>query len=364
MANQFEARMYEAGSGNSRLVVITVVPGKLIIDNEHAVLLDHIEVEVAGHNEDRIQLHDKDSGVTLMCMEHAHDLLDALRVADTNGRLQQSATATKRKVGALPWLKATYWIRITAGVLVGVVVAHFIVDKIIDMAADRIDPSVEKQIGSYLFKDQGKYDRTSENYKRVVRIGNRLTSHLKNCPYTFTYFVDNTSVVNAYACPGGYVVVNKGLIDRAANDDEIAGVMGHEIGHVVHRDSVHEMMHSVGLFCCAGMLVGLSGDYALQIAQALQIGKFLEGQSFSRAQEARCDIFGAGLTAESGYDAEGIAKFFEKMAKSSEASGDNKIMELLSDHPMDSARINAIRDEVRRLKKEHPEWFKRHAAPS
>ncbi len=358
MSKQFEARMYEAGSANSRLVVVTVETGRLIIDNSQVLSLDHMDVEVAGHEEDRIQLHDSQTGTAIMCMDRAHELLEALYDADTSGHLRKRASEIQKKVRSLPWMKGTYWLRV-AGCLVAILVGlHFMIDAMIDIAADRVDPSLEKKIGEYCFNSgKKKYDRTSDNYKRIERIGKRLTGNLKNCPYQFNFYVDDTSVVNAYAFPGGFLVVNKGLIDKATSDDEIAGVMGHEIGHVIHRDTVHTMMHSAGVLCCVGMVAGLGGDYAREIAQALSVGRFLEGQSFSRAKEASCDLLGADLCAQSGYDAEGLAKFFQRMESSSDGTDNNKVVELLSDHPLDSARVDAIKAEVEKLKKVHPEWF-------
>lgn len=364
-SKQFEARLYEAGSANSRLVVITVDDGRIIVDNTHTLSLEQIEVEVAGHEEDRIQLLDNASGVSLMCMDRPQELLQALHEIDPDGRFSQRTTGAKRKVSALPWLKRTYWLRIAVGVVALIVAAHFAVDAIIDLAADRIDPSLEQKLGSSYFKNPLKYDRSSPDFKRVERIGKTLVSHLpKSCPYKFNFYVDKTSVVNALSYPGGYIVFNKGLIDRCKSDDEIAGVMGHEIGHVLHRDGVHEMMHSVGVICCIGLIAGLGGDYSGQVAQALSLGRVLEGASFSRAQEARCDLFGARLTAESGYDPEGMAKFFKDLSTSKDSLGDNKIIGLLSDHPLDGERVEAIHAEIAKIRKEHPEWFKKTTTAS
>jgi Zn-dependent protease with chaperone function len=360
MQKQFEARLYERGSAESRLIAVDVDVDRLIIDGNRIIALNDLDIEITGHEDDRLKIHDRLSGATIICSERSAELLEEIHRADGNGHLKQKTSATQMKVKAMPWLKATYWLRIAFALMLVVIIGHFVVDKLIDAAADRIDPSMETKFGGLFFKTN-KYDRTSANFKRIEKIGTTLASKIKDCPYKFNFYLDKTPEVNACAYPGGFVVVNQGLMDKATSDDEIAGVLGHELGHVIHRDGVHKMMHGLGLVCCVGVLAGMGGDYSGQVAQALSVGKFLEEQSYSRDKEARCDIFGVDLTARAGYEADGIAKFFEKM-QAAGGSGDNKVLEMFLTHPLDSTRIATIKAECQRLRKEHPEWFVKHTA--
>lgn len=358
MQNKFEVRVYPPGSADSQYADIVVQNGSLVFADGSALPLDNIEIDVAGHNEDRLRLHDKTTGMAIICTEHTKQFLEALHGADVSGHFKQKATQAKRKVQSMPWLKGTYWLRIAVGFVVVIASCNFILSALFDLAADRIDPSVEAKIGEYYIKEKKKeLDTSSDSYKRIVRIGRSLVAKVGKTPYHFTFYVQKTPDVNAFALPGGYVMVNQGLIDKASSDDEIAGVLGHEIGHVIHRDGIRKIVHGLGVTTCIAIVAGLAGDYSMQIAQALVVGRFFEGQSFTRAQEASCDIFGADLTVASGYDGEGMVKFFEKLKSEGVGGVDNKVVELLSDHPLDSDRVKAIKAEIERLRKEKPEWF-------
>lgn len=357
MQDRFDVRIYQAGSGDSHAASIVIERGQIILSDGSVISLDTVDLDLVGHDEDRIKLHDRQSGIAIMCVDGTRELLETLHRADVNGHLASRANETRRKVAVQPLLKSTYWVRMGIGFVCILVVGYFGLNALFEAAADKIDPSLEAKIGEAYIKDKvAQMDTSSASYKRVVRIGKKLVSKLPKSPYDFHFYVAKTSDVNASALPGGYVIVNQGLIDQATSDDEIAGVLGHEFGHVIHRDGLRSIVHSMGVTTCIAMIAGVGGDYAAQIAQALVVGKFFEGQSFTRVQEARCDIFGAGLTVASGFDGEGMIKFFQRL-RGSGGSVDNKLLEILSDHPLDSDRITAIKAEIERLKKEKPEWF-------
>lgn len=365
MQDRFDVRIYLAGSADSHAASIVIERGSIVFSDGSAISLDNVDLDVVGHAEDRIKLHDRQSGIAIMCVDHPKEFLESLHRADVTGHLQSRARDTKRKVAALPWLKGTYWLRIAAGFALILVMGYLGLNALFEAAADKIDPSLEEKIGEAYIKDKvSEMDTSSASYERVVRIGNRLVSKLpKSQPYKFKFYVAKTEDVNAFALPGGYVIVNQGLIDKASSDDEIAGIIGHEFGHVIHRDGLRSIVHKLGVYSCIGLVAGAGGDYSGQIVQALIVGQFLEGQSFTRTQEAASDIFGADLTVASGFDGEGMIKFFQRLRGSS-GSVDSKLVEILSDHPLDSDRITAIKAEIERLRKEKPEWFVKSAPAS
>jgi beta-barrel assembly-enhancing protease len=353
--SKFEARKYSLGSGQAQPVSLTVAEGCIHIEENGqstSIPLDEIELEIGGHDDDRIKLYDRASAITLLCTNHG--LLDALEHADTTGNIKTQTAKCKKKVSALPFLKQTYWLRVGMVLLMLGSLSYFAIDRVVDIAADKIDPNIEKELGKRIAKDD-KLDTTSAGAKRVEAIGKKLLQHLGKTPYEFHFYLSPDKDVNAFAMPGGYVVVNQGLLDKASSDDEIAGVMGHEIGHVVHRDTIRQALHGAGVLVCLGVVTGLGGDYAEKVGEALSLGRYLETQNFSRGQEAKADMTGVDLAYSAGYKPEAMITFFERLQKE-DALGDNKLLALISDHPMNSDRIKSIRAEIDRLKQQrHPQ---------
>jgi hypothetical protein len=147
----------------------------------------------------------------------------------------------------------------------------------------------------------------------VNRVGQNIVLH-SDAKVAFTIKVIDADEVNAFALPGGYFYVNKGLILAADNESELAGVMAHEIGHVAARHAMRNQgkmtMINYGLF--AGMiLTGGIGGAVIQntagLAEALAFTKF------SRDSEAEADRLGAQYAYASGYDPHGMATMFEKL---------------------------------------------------
>src|SRR5689334_23611360 len=137
----------------------------------------------------------------------------------------------------------------------------------------------------------------------------RLTSR-GDLPWQF--FVVNSSEVNAFAVPGGYIYVNRGLIERARNLSELAGVLGHEIGHVVKRHSIKQMQQQQGaqvgvtLGC---ILTGVCGSEAA--AAAINVGGNALFAKFSRDDEAQADSVGIENVIRAGISPKGIPEMFQ-----------------------------------------------------
>lgn len=166
--------------------------------------------------------------------------------------------------------------------------------------------------------------------KVVDRIGVRLTAASK---YPFRFFVVRDPRVNAFALPGGKVVVFTGLLEAADSADEVAGVLAHEASHVERRHSLRNMIHGLGLRAVMAVALGdfaggIWGDMAGQLAEL----------SYGRDLEREADLDGLDLLRKSGLPAEGMASFFEKMAAREEGN-----IKLLSSHPASEERLQALR---------------------
>jgi hypothetical protein len=179
----------------------------------------------------------------------------------------------------------------------------------------------------------------------VQRMGQKLASapEAKQSGFQFTFTVLNVDEINAFALPGGPMFIYTGLLKAVDNEAQLAGVMGHEMSHVILRHGTHEATKANGLQVLAGGLASLLGGGKLvQAGLGLTANSFI--LKFSRDAESEADAMGSHLMAESGYDPVQMAKFFEKLAGSGQS-----MPQILSDHPNPGNRETAITAEMRTL---------------
>jgi predicted Zn-dependent protease len=155
-------------------------------------------------------------------------------------------------------------------------------------------------------------------------------------PVVLRPFIIRTRVVNAYAMPGGYVHINKGIIDDTEAPDELAGVIGHELGHVAHRDTMRSTLHTTGLSYLFGVALGdVIGSGGLVVAAQRVLGN-----RHTRSQEAAADTFGTEVLRKLGADPHALGNIFERWSRRSKQS---RRMLILYDHPSSADRVAAIR---------------------
>ncbi len=177
--------------------------------------------------------------------------------------------------------------------------------------------------------------------ERVRRIGQRIAAAvgdaLPGAKWEFVVF-DAPETVNAFALPGGKVGIYTGLLKLADSDDEIAIVMGHEIGHVTARHGAERM--SQGLMVAVGGVILDSATSGKKNHDLLLVGYGLASTggilAFSRKHESEADYIGIRYAAKAGYDPRAAVTFWQKMAK---ASSPSKMPAFLSTHPSNDRRI-------------------------
>jgi predicted Zn-dependent protease len=182
----------------------------------------------------------------------------------------------------------------------------------------------------------------------VDRIGQNLVKH-SDAKVPFHIKVVDTDEVNAFAFPGGYFYVNKGLILAADNEAELAGVMAHEMSHVIARHATRRM--SKGQYLQLASLPALFvGGYLAQmgIQQALGMGLNLELLGITRESEREADQLGIQYLWNTGYDPNAFVSFFEKLQEQ-EKSKPGRLASWFRDHPSTEDRIIAALNEQRYL---------------
>ncbi|MCB2137008.1 MAG: M48 family metallopeptidase [Rhodobacteraceae bacterium] len=167
-----------------------------------------------------------------------------------------------------------------------------------------------------------------EGLAALDRLKDRLVGE-RQLDYDLALTVFDNDMVNAFAVPGGQIVIVAGLLETVDSADAVAAVLAHEIGHVVARDPVRLSLRAAG---SAGILSLVLGDVTGGTALAL-IGDQLMQASYTRGAEAAADEFAIGLLNEAGISTEGMADFFDQIAGMS-----GNIPEYLSTHPQSEGR--------------------------
>jgi beta-barrel assembly-enhancing protease len=181
----------------------------------------------------------------------------------------------------------------------------------------------------------------------VQRLGKQLAAHAPGEKWPYSFHVVNQKEINAFALPGGPVYVNLGTIQAADNEAELAGVMAHEISHVVQRHGTRGASKQMFAQLPLAILGGLAGRSPL--AQMASLGLSFGAQSVllknSRTSEKEADLLGADIMYDSGYDPHAMAQFFTKIQQ----QGGSRSAQFMSDHPDPGNRVQYVSAEVRTL---------------
>ena len=184
-------------------------------------------------------------------------------------------------------------------------------------------------------------DAVVDNY--VNSLGQSIASRTSRADLQWHFAVVNTDVINAFALPGGYVYVNRGVISRASNESELAGVLAHEIEHVVRRHSVKQMEQAQGANIGVGLACALTRVCESQATQAaIQVGGAAVFAKFSRGDEVQADEGGFQNLVRAGINPRGMLTFFQKLLADEQQSGSTSTSAWFSDHPGTQDRIADI----------------------
>jgi len=198
---------------------------------------------------------------------------------------------------------------------------------------------VAQQVG--LVKDQA-----LQNYLQTIGSGIATKSERPNLPWTFRA-VDDPSP-NAFALPGGYVFVTRGLLDLMNNEAELASVLGHEIGHVTARHSVHQMSEQQLAQLALGVGAILSPTVA-QLGDVASQGLGLLFLKYSRDDERQADDLGFRYALNQGYDVRYMDDVFRSLQRLGEASKESPLPSWLATHPGEAERIQTIDSKLAQL---------------
>lgn len=209
----------------------------------------------------------------------------------------------------------------------------------------------EWQLGAQLSQDVEKQVRLSNDAAAnayVRDLGNRIVRQaappFNQLPWEFHVVQDDS--INAFAIPGGHVYVNTGLIKTADSASELAGVMAHEIAHVLARHSTEQLSRQYGLSVIAGAVLGQNPGQLTQIAAQIVAGGALA--RFSRDAEREADNIGIQAMAAAGFNPNGMASMFEKLLATRQGQP-GRLEQFFSTHPLTEDRIRDSRSRAEQI---------------
>ncbi len=212
---------------------------------------------------------------------------------------------------------------------------------IVDFVAPRIPPEYEVRWFSGWFDTDPQSAAPEPRVEALSDVLDRISAHWPDSAYSFRVRIWDEPEPNALALPGGTIVVTTGLLDAITSENELAFVLGHELGHFHNRDHLRGLGRGIG-FSLVLFAIGIGGGGGA--AQLAAVSGQLTQRGFDRGQESAADEFGLGLVvAEYGHTA-GAADLFEHLGKPGETSTLNSY---LSTHPLHTDRVDRLRAAAR-----------------
>ncbi len=315
------------------------------------VLFTGLSVSAGGLDHDHLVLKWGAGAQTRTLYLKHPDLIRAFREAAPDHLSQPFEQAAERVRQVRRRHRAT-WGAVAGSILAVALGLWFGADLLVEMAVSRMPVEWEQKLGEAAYKDFLSHQDVMKEgpaVKAVEEMTQRLVEQIPDNPYKFQVTVVKSDVVNAFALPGGYVVVFTGLMKKADNGEEVAGVLGHELNHVLQRHGLERIVKSMGVMAAVAIIVG---DQQGLIGLMRQVGVELLTLKFGRAQETEADLTGLQLVYRAKIDPNGMVTFFQKLAEKDEGR-----VEWLSTHPMSSARAERLRAELAALPKRSPEPF-------
>ncbi len=353
-SNVYPAHAFHAGlpGGRASGELGITAAGLLFSSGEHSVLLpfDAAQLTLGGAS-DRLVFFAHPAQPDWSLYTSDREILRDPRLLQHPGLAQAIERIQGKHRRNLALLAATLLLILAIPVLVLLNLGIFT-----RMAAHQVPPEWEEKLGKLAF---GQYDigasmvDDEQTRQLLQQLTQRLTAALPDSRYTYRFYIARQPTLNAFALPGGYIVLHSELVLSADSAEELLGVLAHEISHVTAQHGTRNLIGSAGLALTLQLLIGDSSGVLGTLASA---APFLLAQKYSRAFEREADQRGYELLVRANVDPMGMLTFFEKM-KAQEAKVREKIRkqageagELLSDmpeflstHPTTESRIENLR---------------------
>jgi predicted Zn-dependent protease len=204
---------------------------------------------------------------------------------------------------------------------------------------------IGKQVASDVeSKEKILKNTTVQNY--VSGVGQKIARVCDRTDIEYSFKVIDKDEINAFACPGGYIYVYTGLLEILDNEAQLAGVLSHEVSHLVARHSVKKLQNIYGYSILAQIALGDKAQGAA--GEIINVAAMLVLQGYSRDNEFEADKYGILYAKNAGYNPQGMIQVFEKFKKM-EGNPPPAVLGLLSSHPPAGERIERGKSEINKI---------------
>ncbi len=279
------------------------------------------------------------------------DVIRAFRQA-APGHLTKPLERAAKQVRQVRQRRRIVWSIAGGALLASVLGLWFGSDLLVGLAVDRIPVGWERKLGESAYHDflaQHDVVKDGPSVAAVKEMIHRLAGQIPDNPYAFDVTVVKSDVVNAFALPGGYIIVFTGLMKKAESPEEVAGVLAHELNHVLQRHGLERIVKQLGFVAVVSIALGNPPGLG---GVMKQLGIELMTLKFGRAQETEADVTGLQLLYRARIDPSGMITFFQRLAEKDEGR-----VEWLSTHPMSIARADRLKTQLAELPKQSTEPF-------
>jgi len=295
------------------------------------VAVTALSVRHTGFNDSQLQLAWQDSAGAWAChLGAAADIAALLAVWPRERAPLPRKLSGARRRRMLPWATLTIIIALPLMVLAAFLMSQ---DRVVDFIAARISPAVERHIGAATLAQVKTTTRFVEQGPQAQALAAVARQLVAGDASAYRFHLADDELVNAFAVPGGDIVVYRGLLEATRSADELAGVLAHEMQHVALRHSLKSLIRGAGMSMLWAIIVGDAGS-----TLAGQAADRLLSLKFSRDAEREADAHGFNLLVERGIDPHGMVRFFATLAERDGATPPA----LLSTHPASAEREAAL----------------------
>ena len=330
-------------SGEGYAISASFEDDKMILEGtqKEVFLLSNLEFELGGSNNSLIFFKYPGDKEALGYLRSSRRLVSELKQKAPGNSLGKQVF--KSRVGSL----------LSVGLIIGFFILiplglYFSKDYLVEVVVDQVPAKYEKQLGESILPillPESKKVTYEPLHRSLDKLIVPLTSQLNTEEHSIDFYISNSPEVNAFALPGGIMVFNLGLLEKAESGLEIMGVTAHELAHIQNRHSLKSIVSSLGIFTLLSVILGdfsallVIGD---ELVRLMQLG-------YSRSLELEADRIGFNLMVEAGYSPIGMIHFFKKIMEIQEDSNmptfEDKLS-VLSTHPATNLRIQLIQERL------------------
>ncbi len=311
--------------------------------NSVSLPLHGLNIKAGGAN-DRMLFFTHASEAEWTVCSGDHGILNDPVLADSDSLRAQ--TALIHKAQKKSWQILALIILLTAGGIYGLFMLR---NPLVKAIAEKIPPIWEEKLGEGVFtqlKAGQRFIDDREVKDMLARITEPLLSQIPRKSYSFQVHIADNGEINAYALPGGIIVINTGLILQAESPEQIAGVLAHEVAHVTLQHGLRQMISSAGIIV---LLQAFFGDVSGITAVLAEGSAFLLTRKYSREFEREADERGWQYLTSARIDPRGMSGFFQMLVRKQEEGKVGKTLSSLEDslnflstHPSGRERIEHL----------------------